>query len=132
MTDEPSQQHPIRIYLIVWGLLFLISALSYMTDFIDRGFWRWALILLFMALKAGFIVAVFMHMRWERLAMMVVVLAAPILLLVLVGLMAIESDYTRSIRFEYFADGVRDEALPMPLGNKHNYCLLYTSDAADE
>ena len=120
MTDEPSQQHPIRIYLIVWGLLFLISALSYMTDFIDRGFWRWALILLFMALKAGFIVAVFMHVRWERLALMAVVLAPPILLLVLVGLMAIESDYTRSIRFEYFADGVRDEALPMPLGNKHN------------
>ena len=98
MTDEPSQQHPIRIYLIVWGLLFLISALSYMTDFIDRGFWRWALILLFMALKAGFIVAVFMHVRWERLALMAVVLAPPILLLVLVGLMAIESDYTRSIR----------------------------------
>ena len=120
MTDEPSQQHAIRIYLIVWGLLFLVSTLSYMTDFIDRGFWRWALILLFMALKAGFIVAVFMHIRWERLAMMAVVLGPPILLLVLVGLMAIESDYTRSIRFEYFADGVRDEAVPVSATNKHN------------
>ena len=50
MTDQPSRQHPIRIYLIVWGLLFLVSALSYMTDFIDRGLWRWALILLFLSL----------------------------------------------------------------------------------
>ena len=91
-----------------------------MTDFIDRGFWRWALILLFMALKAGFIVAVFMHVRWERLALMAVVLAPPILLLVLVGLMAIESDYTRSIRFEYFAEGVQEEALPVSTSNKHN------------
>ncbi|GIS70198.1 MAG: cytochrome c oxidase subunit IV [Gammaproteobacteria bacterium] len=120
MTDQPSRQHPIRIYLIVWGLLFLVSALSYMTDFIDRGLWRWALILLFMALKAGFIVAVFMHMRWERLALMAVVLAPPVLLLVLVGLMAVESDYTRSVRFEYFVEGERDEALPVSAGNKRN------------
>ena len=111
-AKEPGQQHPIRIYLVVWGLLFLVSAFSYSTDFIDRGFWRWALILLFMALKAGFIVGVFMHMRWERFALISVVLVPPALLLVLGGLMAIESDYTRSIRFEYFVEGAHDEVVP--------------------
>ena len=30
---------------------------------------RWALIILFMLLKAGLIVAIFMHMAWERLAL---------------------------------------------------------------
>ena len=110
---EPGQQHPIRVYLIVWGLLFLVSALSYSTDFIDRGLWRWTLILLFMVLKAGFIVAVFMHMRWERLALMSVVLVPPVLLMVLVGLMTIESDYTRSTRIEHFGEAVHDEALPV-------------------
>jgi caa(3)-type oxidase subunit IV len=112
-TKEPGQQHPIRIYLVVWGLLFLVSALSYSTDFIDRGFWRWTLILLFMVLKAGFIVGVFMHMRWERFALISVVLVPPILLLVLVGLMSIESDYTRSTRIEYFVEGAHDEAVPV-------------------
>ena len=110
---EPGQQHPIRVYLIVWGLLFLVSALSYSTDFIDRGLWRWTLILLFMVLKAGFIVAVFMHMRWERLALMSVVLVPPVLLMVLVGLMTIESDYTRSMRIEHFETAIPGEAMPV-------------------
>ena len=110
---EPGQQHPIRIYLIVWGLLFLVSALSYSTDFIDRGLWRWTLILLFMVLKAGFIVAVFMHMRWDRLALMSVVLVPPVLLMVLVGLMTIESDYTRSMRIEHFETAIPGEAMPV-------------------
>jgi len=30
---------------------------------------RWSLIILFMLVKAGLIVAIFMHMRWERLAL---------------------------------------------------------------
>ena len=113
MTKGTGQRHPIRIYLVVWGLLFLVSALSYSTDFIDRGFWRWTLILLFMVLKAGFIVAVFMHMRWERLALMSVVLVPPVLLMVLVGLMTIESDYTRSMRIEHFETAIPGEAMPV-------------------
>ncbi|HBP13825.1 MAG: cytochrome C oxidase subunit IV family protein [Pseudomonadota bacterium] len=113
MTKETGQRHPIRIYLVVWGLLFLVSALSYSTDFLDRGFWRWTLILLFMVLKAGFIVAVFMHMRWERLALMSVVLVPPVLLMVLVGLMTIESDYTRSMRIEHFETAIPGEAMPV-------------------
>tara|TARA_B100001079_G_scaffold222626_1_gene198917 strand:- start:199 stop:573 length:375 start_codon:yes stop_codon:yes gene_type:complete len=113
MTKETGQRHPIRIYLVVWGLLFLVSALSYSTDFLDRGFWRWTLILLFMVLKAGCIVAVFMHMRWERLALMSVVLVPPVLLMVLVGLMTIESDYTRSMRIEHFETAIPGEAMPV-------------------
>jgi cytochrome c oxidase subunit IV len=119
-TKEPGQQHPIRIYLVVWGLLFLVSALSYSTDFIDRVFWRWMLILLFMVLKAGFIVAVFMHMRWERFALISAILTPPVLLLVLVGLMTIESDYTRSTRIEHFGDGTRDESMPAAVRETDN------------
>ena len=49
---------------------------------------RWSLIVLFMLLKAGLIVAVFMHMAWERLALVYAILLPPLCLLVLVGLMA--------------------------------------------
>jgi cytochrome c oxidase subunit IV len=46
-----------------------------------------------MLLKAGLIVSIFMHMAWERLAMVYAILLPPLCLLVLVGLMATEADY---------------------------------------
>ena len=65
-----GQQHPIKLYLVVWGWLFILSACSYMVDYVGiQGYLRWTLILIFMVLKAGLIVAVFMHMAWERLAL---------------------------------------------------------------
>jgi len=66
-----GQQHPIKLYLVVWGWLFVLSTCSYLVDYFGiHGHLRWSLILLFMILKAGLIVAVFMHMAWERLALM--------------------------------------------------------------
>ena len=38
---------------------------------------RWFLIILFMMLKAGLIVAVFMHLQWERLVLRCVVWFRP-------------------------------------------------------
>jgi len=98
-----GQQHPLSIYFWIWGLLFLLSGFSYATDFIGDGFFRWGLILLFMFLKAGFIVAFFMHMKWERVALILTVLGPPAVLLVLIGLMAVEADYTKGTRDEYFS-----------------------------
>lgn len=92
---EGGQQHPIKIYLWIWLLLFVFSAFSYMVDYFQlQGYLRWTLILIFMVLKAGFIVAIFMHMAWERLALKLAILVPPLALLVLIGLMAIEGDYT--------------------------------------
>ena len=98
-----GQQHPLKIYFYIWALLFIFSAASYGTDFLEHGYFRWALILLFMALKAGFIVAIFMHMAWERLALIWAILGPPIVLLVLIGLMAVEGDYTELTRFNFFS-----------------------------
>ena len=89
-----GQQHPIRVYLIIWFWLFVLSALSYMVDIMQfQGLLRWTLILTFMFLKAGLIIAVFMHMKWERFALRYAILAPPVALAVLVALMALESDY---------------------------------------
>ena len=95
-------QHPLTVYLWIWILLFVLSTGSYFTDFIDRGALRWSLILLFMMLKAGFIVAIFMHMAWERLALKLAILMPPIALMVLITLMAIEGDYTFLTRLAHF------------------------------
>jgi cytochrome c oxidase subunit 4 len=100
---EGGQQHPIKLYLWIWILLFVLSAFSYMVDYFQlQGALRWTLILLFMALKAGFIVAIFMHMKWERLGLKLAILFPPLALLVLIGLMAIEGDYTFLTRLESF------------------------------
>ena len=99
-----GEVHPISIYLKIWFLLFVLSTLSYMVDYFGfESYTRWGLILLFMILKAGFIVAIFMHMAWERLALPYAILTPPLCLLVLIGLMSLEADYTFFTRLLYFA-----------------------------
>lgn len=98
-----GQQHPIKTYLVVWVWLFILSTCSYLVDYIGlQGYLRWSLILILMLAKAGLIVAVFMHMAWERLALMYAILLPPLVLLVLVAFMALESDYTSFIRTSFF------------------------------
>jgi cytochrome c oxidase subunit IV len=81
----------------------VLSTLSYGVDYFHlQGVLRWALILVFMMLKAGLIVAVFMHLAWERLALICAILLPPLCLLVLVGLMAAEADYTHLTRLLFF------------------------------
>ncbi|EKS41629.1 cytochrome C oxidase subunit IV family protein [Afipia broomeae] len=101
-----GQQHPIKLYLVVWAWLFVLSACSYLVDYFGvHGYLRWSLILLFMILKAGLIVAVFMHMAWERLALSYAILLPPLVLLVFVGIMVLESDYTFLTRIVFFKSG---------------------------
>ncbi|QDP01321.1 cytochrome C oxidase subunit IV family protein [Thalassotalea sp. PS06] len=95
MATDNTQQHPIGLYLKVWGWLFVLSTLSYLVDYFQlQGYLRWTLILLFMFLKAGLIIAVFMHVNWESMALKLVLFLPPIAILVLITLMAIEGDYT--------------------------------------
>ncbi len=96
-----GQQHPIGIYFTVWGFLFVLSTFSYLVDYFHlQGYLRWSLILLFMIMKAGLIVSVFMHMMWERLALLYAIMLPPIL--VLVAMMTFEADYTFFTRVNYF------------------------------
>lgn len=113
MAQGEGQQHPLSIYFVIWGLLFLLSAFSYATDFLPDGYVRWGLILTFMMLKAGFIVAYFMHMKWERVALISAIIGPPALLLVLIALMAVEGDYTVAVRSASFT------APPAPVGLEH-------------
>ncbi|MCB4771593.1 cytochrome C oxidase subunit IV family protein [Ancylobacter sp. Lp-2] len=95
VATHDSAQHPIRLYLVVWGWLFVLSTCSYLVDYFHlQGHLRYSLILLFMVLKAGLIVAVFMHMAWERLALVYAILLPIGAVLVFVAIMVLESDYT--------------------------------------
>ncbi|MCC4117999.1 cytochrome C oxidase subunit IV family protein [Aromatoleum toluclasticum] len=103
MSHASGQQHPIGLYLKVWGLLFMLSTMSYLVDFFHaQGLLRWGLIVTFMLMKAGLIVAVFMHLRWERRALVYAILLPPLCVLVLVALMVLEGDYVFVTRSAFF------------------------------
>jgi cytochrome c oxidase subunit 4 len=106
MSEAQHQQHPIGIYLKIWLLLFVLSTASYMVDYFHvEGYLRWSLIIVFMLLKAGLIVAVFMHMMWERLAFVYAILLPPLLILTFIGIGALEADYTFLTRGIFFFKG---------------------------
>lgn len=103
-AETEGQQHPIGIYFLIWGLLFVLSAMSYLVDILQfEGLLRWSLIIIFMLGKAGLIVAFFMHMVWERLALVYAILVPVIFVLVFVILMLIEANHTLLTREIFFS-----------------------------
>jgi cytochrome c oxidase subunit IV len=77
--------------------------MSYLVDYFEfESYLRWFLITLFMVLKAGLIVSVFMHMFWERMALVYAIMVPPLLVLVLLAIGASEAGYTLVTRFLFF------------------------------
>jgi caa(3)-type oxidase subunit IV len=112
-SQPHGQQHPLGIYFKIWGLLFVLSAASYAVDYFHvQGMLRWTLIIVFMLLKAGLIVSVFMHMLWERLALVYAILVPPLLLITLLAIGALEADYTFGTRGTFFAPAGQQPAAP--------------------
>lgn len=97
--------HPISTYLKIWTLLFVLSAFSYLVDFFEvQSYLRWTLILVFMFAKAGLIVAFFMHLKWERLALIYTVMIPPAAIVIFIALMNIEANYVYLSRLLYFVN----------------------------
>src|SRR3546814_3143084 len=66
--------------------------MSYLVDYFQvQGVLRWSLIIIFMLLKAGLIVSIFMHLAWERLSLIYAILVPPLCLAALVGIRLVES-----------------------------------------
>ena len=110
MTDQTKKAttstHKIGIYLWILGLLFFLSFCSYMVDWFEfQGLLRWTLIVTFMLLKAGLIMAFFMHLFWERYALVNVLLWPMTAIACFITLMAAEGKYTVFTRLFYFFVG---------------------------
>ena len=112
MASAEGQQHPLKIYWIMWIALFVLSGFSYATDFMQDGALRTLLILTFMMLKAGGIVWIFMHMGWERLALKIAILGPPVAILVLIWLMALEGLYVEGSRLEWYGESTFEPETP--------------------
>ncbi|MDE0790229.1 MAG: cytochrome C oxidase subunit IV family protein [Woeseiaceae bacterium] len=111
MSDDGTQ-HPLKIYYIMWIGLFVLSTFSYATDFMADGALRTFLILLFMFIKAGGIIWIFMHMGWERWALKIAILGPPVAILVLIGLMSLESNYIEGSRIENYGESTMEVVSP--------------------
>ena len=105
-NSKKTTTHSIGIYLWIWGLLFVFSTFSYLVDWYEfQGPLRWSLIIFFMLIKAGLIMAIFMHLYWERWAIVNVLLWPMTAIIVFVGIMAAESQYTFFTRALFFVMG---------------------------
>ena len=88
------------------GTAICLKFFSYMVDWYQfQGLLRWTLILIFMFLKAGLIMAFFMHLFWERYTLVNVLLWPMTAIACFVGLMVAEGKYTVFTRFIYFVLG---------------------------
>jgi len=98
--------HGLAVYLWIWTLLFVLSACSYAVDYFQfQGILRWSLILFFMFAKAGLIMAFFMHLFWERYALVNVLLWPMTAIVAFIFLMSAEAKYTVFTRLFYFVAG---------------------------
>jgi cytochrome c oxidase subunit IV len=73
--------------------------------FAFQGLLRWSLIVIFMLLKAGLIMAFFMHLFWERYALVNVLLWPMTAIACFIVLMVAEAQYTVFTRAFYFFVG---------------------------
>ena len=85
--------------------LCLVFFLTWLTGLHFQGLLRWSLILIFMFLKAGLIMAFFMHLFWERYALVNVLLWPMTAIACFIILMAAEAQYTVFTRLLYFFIG---------------------------
>ena len=105
--QDQTSTHKIGIYLWIWGLLFVLSFFSYMVDWFQfQGLLKMVFnIDIFMFLKAALIMMFFMHLFWERYAIVNVLLWPMTAIACFVGLMVAEGKYTLFSRFFYFFVG---------------------------
>ena len=98
-----DQQHPLSTYFWIWGWLFVLSVMSYLVDISPLETWiKWIFITVFMLLKAGLIMAVFMHMQWERLSLVTMIILPPVVLLFALAVFGLEGAYIENVRETFF------------------------------
>jgi cytochrome c oxidase subunit 4 len=73
-----------------------------------------------MLLKAGFIIAVFMHVMWERMALITTILVPPLLLVFFIGFMISEGFYVFGTRVDYMGHPAQAERVHVEHGESHD------------
>jgi cytochrome c oxidase subunit 4 len=99
MSNEHAQQPDIGVYFKVWGLLFVLAGTSYCIAYFGVGQPLKAILLLALALlQAGLIIAVLMHLVWERVIVAYLMFVPPLLLASFMAICFADGGYTHRTR----------------------------------
>lgn len=105
MSDQAHETHDLKGYFWIWGWLFVLSVCSYIVDISPiPQLLQWSLITIFMLLKAGMIMAVFMHMQLERLSLVTMIIVPPGALLFALFVFGFEGTYIENVRETFFVN----------------------------
>ncbi len=103
MSDHEHDSHSLRNYFWVWGWLFVLSVCSYVVDISPiNQMLKWVLITVFMFLKAGMIMHVFMHLQLERLSLVTMVIVPPAVMLFALFVFGFEGTHIENVRENFF------------------------------
>ena len=65
-AEAAHPEIPIRAYFMVWGTLIILTAITVGAAFLDMGKWAKFTAMLVATGKAALVVLYFMHLRYER------------------------------------------------------------------
>jgi len=118
MSNEHAQQPDIGIYFKVWGLLFVLAGTSYCIAYFGVGQPLKAILLLALALgQAGLIVAVLMHLVWERVIVAYLMFVPPMLLASFLAICFTDGSYTNRTRESNYLAAPLPSAAPATAAN---------------
>ena len=69
MDDQQHSQHhiiPLKVYLQVLGLLLVLTAITVAASQVNFGPWNTVIAMAIASVKAGFVLAFFMHLKYDN------------------------------------------------------------------
>ncbi len=77
---------PVKTYLLIFGSLLGLTALTTGMAYVDLGVWNTIVALIIASCKATLVLLFFMHLRWSSYVMRVVILSSLLWLAILISL----------------------------------------------
>ena len=86
MSEEHAHIVPYKTFLIVWGFLLILTAITVWVAQYNLGALNVWVALAIASLKSGLVIAYFMHMKYEQRIFKLALLSALVILAIFIGL----------------------------------------------
>lgn len=95
MTTESHEHHGpgYKTFLLVWGALLVLTAVTVYAAEIDLGFLNVTMALTIATTKASLVTFYFMHLKYENLTFKIMVLVCFVILAIFIGLTFFDTAY---------------------------------------
>ncbi len=95
MNMETNAHHGpgYKTFILVWGVLLVLTAVTVYVARIDLGFLNVAVALTIATTKAGLVTFYFMHLKYENLTFKLMVLVCFVILAIFIGLTFFDTVY---------------------------------------